>query len=316
MKNIYLIIGGIIFVITSVFLLTDILPYFTKLSPPKAAGEFGDQFGALNALFTGLAFVVVIVTLRQQAEQIRLQTQDLKNQKEDLKLQREEMQRQCAEQKRQADEFEAQNRLMKIQQFESFFFKQLEYLTYLSNSIHFENKNGMEAISKIADCIHFCSKIVRYDNIEYTLYYLDKKEEFEYNIKWKMFQTIYNDLLPWVHKFYSFIRHIRNMDVLNDKEKSFYIEIIFENLLDTQKYVLQIMGCVSLKEQYRKLERQLDDEDFFEKKLNNIFANEKNILIFQDALECRDSFIDYMKYRGKLPEVLERNQPGNATDHA
>ena len=134
------------------------------------------------------------------------------------------------------------------------------------------------------------------------------------------FEKIYNDLLPWVHKFYSFIRRIRNTDVLNDKEKKFYIEIIFENLLDTQKYVLQVMGCVSFKEEYRVLERQLDDEDFFEKKLNDIFGNEENMLIFQKALGCGGSFINHIKYRvrvpGKLPEALELNQPGNATDHA
>ena len=263
---------------------------------------------------------MVIVTLRQQEEQIRLQRQDLQNQKEDLKLQREEMQRQCAEQKRQADEFEAQNRLTKIQQFDSFFFKQLEYLNYLSDSIHFENKNGLEAISKIADCIYFCTKIVRCDNIADSLDSLNKKQQSEYDANWKMFQTIYNDLLPWVHKFYSFIRRIRNTDMLNDEEKKFYIEIIFENLLDTQKYVLQVMGCVSFKEEYRMLERQLDDEDFFEKKLNDIFGNEENMLIFQKALGCGGSFIDHMKYLvrvpGKLPEALELNQPGNATDHA
>lgn len=252
--------------------------------------EVGDAFNILNTFFTALAFIGLIVT-------ILLQRKDLALQREELRLQREEMQRQRAEQKRQADEFEAQNRLMKIQQFESLFFKQLEYLTYLSNSINFENKNGVEAISRIADCIHFCSKIVRYDDIARAIYYSDKEKQSEYDTNWKMFQTIYNDLLPWVHKFYSFIRYVRNMDVLNDKEKKFYIEIIFENLLDTQKYVLQVMGCVSFKEEYRMLERQLDDEDFFEKKLNNIFGNEENVLIFQDALECGDSFIEYMKNR-------------------
>ncbi len=270
----------------------------------KDLNAIGDAFNILNTFFTALAFIGLIVT-------ILLQRKDLALQREELKLQREEMKRQCEEQRRQANEFEAQNRLMKIQQFESFFFKQLEYLNYLSNSIHFENKNGLEAISRIADCINFCSKIARYDDIACAIYYSDKEKQSEYDTNWKMFQKIYNDLLPWVHKFYSFIRRIRNTDVLNDKEKKFYIEIIFENLLDTQKYVLQVMGCVSLKEQYRKLERQLDDEDFFEKKLNNIFGNEKNILIFQDALECGDSFIEYMKNREEQrvnsKEVLERN---------
>lgn len=279
----------------------------------KDLSKTGDAFNILNTFFTALAFIGLIVT-------ILLQRKDLALQCEELKLQREEMQRQRAEQKRQADEFEAQNRLMKIQQFDSFFFKQLEYLNYLSNSIHFENKNGLEAISKIADCIYFCTKIVRCDNIADSLYSLNEKQQSEYDANWKMFEKIYNDLLPWVHKFYSFIRRIRNTDVLNDKEKKFYIEIIFENLLDTQKYVLQVMGCVSFKEEYRVLERQLDDEDFFEKKLNDIFGNEENMLIFQKALGCGGSFINHIKYRvrvpGKLPEALELNQPGNATDHA
>lgn len=98
------------------------------------------------------------------------------------------MQRQRAEQKRQADEFEAQNRLMKIQQFDSFFFKQLEYLNYLSDSIHFENKNGLEAISKIADCIYSCAKIVRCDNIADSLYSLNEEQQSEYDANWKMFE--------------------------------------------------------------------------------------------------------------------------------
>ena len=288
-----------------IILLLFVIFYIWADCSLKGLDEVGDAFNILNTFFTALAFIGLIVT-------ILLQRKDLALQREELKLQREEMQRQCAEQKRQADEFEAQNRLMKIQQFESFFFKQLEYLNYLSNSIHFENKNGLEAISKIADCIYFCAKIVRCDNIADRLYSLNEEQQSKYDANWKMFQTTYNDLLPWVHKFYSFIRRIRNMDMLNGKEKKFYIEIIFENLLDTQKYVLQVMGCVSFKEEYRMLERHLDDEGFFEKKLNNIFANEKNILIFQDTLECGDSFIDHMKYLvrvpGKLPEVLERNQ--------
>lgn len=126
--------------------------------------------------------------------------------------------------KRQADEFEAQNRLMKNSAVWKFLFKQLEYLNYLSNSIHFENKNGLEAISKIADCIYFCAKIVRCDNIADRLYSLNEEQQSKYDANWKMFQTTYNDLLPWVHKFYSFIRRIRNMDMLNGKEKNFTLK--------------------------------------------------------------------------------------------
>ena len=49
------------------------------------SGTFGDTFGALNALFSGLAFAGVIVT-------ILIQKSELKNQRTELQLQRTEMQ--------------------------------------------------------------------------------------------------------------------------------------------------------------------------------------------------------------------------------
>src|SRR5690606_8539543 len=48
------------------------------------SGTFGDTFGALNALFSGLAFTGVIVT-------ILIQRTELKNQRLELSLQRTEM---------------------------------------------------------------------------------------------------------------------------------------------------------------------------------------------------------------------------------
>lgn len=52
----------------------------------QTRGQFGDTFGAANALFTGLAFVALIATLL-------LQRKDLELQREELRLQREELHR-------------------------------------------------------------------------------------------------------------------------------------------------------------------------------------------------------------------------------
>ena len=41
------------------------------------AGTFGDQFGAVNALFSGLAFIGLIYTIIQQTESIQQQTKSL-----------------------------------------------------------------------------------------------------------------------------------------------------------------------------------------------------------------------------------------------
>ena len=45
---------------------------------PVDRGTFGDMFGAVNALFTGWAFLGVIVTLAQQNAQLDLQRLELK----------------------------------------------------------------------------------------------------------------------------------------------------------------------------------------------------------------------------------------------
>src|SRR4051794_21505920 len=45
---------------------------------PTARGTFGDLFGAVNALFSGLAFLGVVVALVIQGEQLRLQQQEIR----------------------------------------------------------------------------------------------------------------------------------------------------------------------------------------------------------------------------------------------
>ena len=74
-------------------------------------GTFGDKFGAINALFSGLAFAGLIVTLLFQKEELKLQREELAHTREELKGQREE--------------FEEQNKTMKRQRFENTFFNML-----------------------------------------------------------------------------------------------------------------------------------------------------------------------------------------------
>lgn len=54
----------------------------------SSAGQWGDSFGALNALISGFGFVAVIITLRSQLSSIKLQQVALKQQQDDLHRQR------------------------------------------------------------------------------------------------------------------------------------------------------------------------------------------------------------------------------------
>jgi len=106
------------------------------------AGTFGDQFGAVNSLFSGLAFVGLIFTIIQQRESlekqnksIEQQREDLQNQKEELKLNRQELELAREEMKHQTLEFEKQNESLKIQRFENTFFNMMNLLQEIVNSL-------------------------------------------------------------------------------------------------------------------------------------------------------------------------------------
>ena len=77
-------------------------------------GQFGDMFGALNALFSGLAFAGLIITIRQQHIDLDYQWQTVKQTNDEME--------------RQTKEFEIQNRTLKRQQFDNTFFELLRML--------------------------------------------------------------------------------------------------------------------------------------------------------------------------------------------
>lgn len=105
---------GVLFVWALTFFL-----FFISKSDER--GQFGDMFGAVNALFSGLAFAGLIITLILQRRELELQRQE-------LALTRKEMEDQTAE-------FEKQNKTLKIQRFENTFFNMLSQFQEVVNSL-------------------------------------------------------------------------------------------------------------------------------------------------------------------------------------
>lgn len=62
--------------VITVWALTFLLYFIINDSDKR--GTFGDMFGAVNALFSGLAFAGLIITLIQQKEELSLQREELK----------------------------------------------------------------------------------------------------------------------------------------------------------------------------------------------------------------------------------------------
>ena len=125
----------------------------------EARGTFGDQFGAVNALFSGLAFAGLIYTIILQRHDLKLQRRDLHYQRRDLELNRKELEltrmeleltRQ--EMEEQTAEFEKQNETLKIQRFENTFFNMMsqfqEVVNNLKVSKDFYGSQGRDCFEK------------------------------------------------------------------------------------------------------------------------------------------------------------------------
>jgi hypothetical protein len=97
-----------VIVVLVLWALTFLLFFINKM---ETRGQFGDMFGASNALFSGLAFAGLIITLLLQKNELSLQ-------REELQLTRDEM-------KNQRVEFEKENKTLKYQRFENLFYNML-----------------------------------------------------------------------------------------------------------------------------------------------------------------------------------------------
>lgn len=87
-------------------------------------GTFGDKFGAVNALFSGLAFAGLIVTLLYQKEELKLQREELAETRKELNAQR--------------IEFHEQNRTLRRQRFENTFFNMLSLQQEIVANLSYE----------------------------------------------------------------------------------------------------------------------------------------------------------------------------------
>ena len=122
----------LVFVIVAALIITVVLIYPKCLLPAFALfaghdiqklGIFGDSFGALNTLFSGLAFAGLIWTIFLQKQELEETRQEIRGQKEQL---------------------EKQYNAMKLESFESTFFRLL--------GIKHDTVKSMKTIQKIDTC--------------------------------------------------------------------------------------------------------------------------------------------------------------------
>ncbi len=191
------------------------------LIEPQDRGEFGDQFGAVNALFSGLAFASLIYTIYLQRIEIK-QTQE---------------------------EMREQNETFALQRFESSFFsmlsqhnemvRNLSYLPTSDNHLvgkeiirYFVHKsghfNGVGLINKICTIINVNSIVADVDKLAQVSTHYNEI----YNIRPNFFGVYYRSL-------YRIFVFIDNSKIEN---KEMYSDIIRSQLSDDEIMMLLVNG--------------------------------------------------------------------------
>lgn len=97
---------------------------------PEKAGVLGDSAGAINALFSALAFAGVIIAMTLQRKELKLQRSELRLQRKELKATHEQ--------------FETQNDTLKRQRFENTFFQMMSLQQEIVNDLTFSYHEPQE----------------------------------------------------------------------------------------------------------------------------------------------------------------------------
>jgi len=183
------------------------------------AGVFGDSFGLLTSLFSGLAFAGIVLTILLQREELQLQ-------REELRLTREEMKN--------------QNATLKKQNFESTFFQMVR--------LHNEIVASMVAVKMGAEIAHArrCFEIF-YGDLK-NMYSSQKESELDdddYEVMRKAWERFLKDHLSnlghYFGNLYNIFKFIKDSEVGN---KHLYSHIVRAQLSDKELLIL-FYNCLS-----------------------------------------------------------------------
>lgn len=198
----------------------------------ETCGQFGDMFGAINSLFSGLAFAGAIIAIYLQSQELNLQRKEL-------------------EQTR--DVFKEQSQTMSVQRFENTFFNMLGLLAQIQESLaynkvtcHIEqsgfigqisekfakyevNKKGREVFSYFKEQL-----LIKLQQANNGVDYESPINDFLFG---KAFNA-YAQLGNYFENIYTILEFIDNSADISDTDKSRYVRILRAQLSNDELFLL------------------------------------------------------------------------------
>jgi hypothetical protein len=198
--------------------------------PPGDAAAFGDMFGAVSALFTGLAFVGVILAIVLQWHELQLQREELQATREELRGQKEQLR--------------TQNETLRKQAFESTFFQLLRTLNEIVSAMNIREPSAdASGLTTGRDC--------------FIDYYDDFRESYKTELEAtpsgdpaeiivrsysRFFVEHQSDVGHYFRMLYNILKFVAQSDVA---EKRFYTNLLRAQL-SSQELLLLFYNCLSV----------------------------------------------------------------------
>jgi hypothetical protein len=228
-------------------------------------GTFGDMFGAINALFSGLAFAGVIYAILLQRIELRLQRNELSLTRQELAGQREQLQ--------------AQNETLKRQNFESTFFQLLRLHNDIVNAMDLMEKGTSQVTARGRDCFRSFYRTLRGQWVNTQHEYSGGVEELERinGVYLRFYGSMESELGHYFRSLYNIVKFVDNSPVKNKR--------LYTNLVRAQlsSYEVALLFYNSLSELGRDKFRPLIERYALLKMVprSELFDSERHISLYK-----------------------------------
>lgn len=205
-------------------------------------GTFGDAFGAVNSLFSGLAFAGIIYT-------IFLQRRELKYQREELEQTREE--------------FKTQNFTLKKQRFENTFFNLLSQHNRIIEGLYFQETGGSSGtIKNNFEAFRFAHTVLKHlatgsvrefrriNNLPPGDYFHDLKDSDMEKFLEKLIRKWYNENPHNFHLYFQSLKRIlkfvhKSSLLDNEHERTFYTSLFKDQISYYERAIILYSGLIA-----------------------------------------------------------------------
>lgn len=202
----------------------------------EVRGQLGDMFGAVNSLFSGLAFAGLIVTLILQRKDLNLQRESIQQTNEQLGI--------------QAREFEIQNKMAKQEQFRNTFFELLRMLQTIVSEmkVNVEESDGKIRLvqgKKIFEELFTERDFMYYNESQARIFSIAQKARYKNDYEYISDPKRFSFLFHYFRFVYRIIKYVDETDVLNSIEERYQYVAFLRSTLSNYEVAAIFYNCLS-----------------------------------------------------------------------